>query len=324
MTLTLTHSDLKHAVTNAKGMIVEDMLQEETVNILVGDSGLGKSPLLMQLGLSVAAGVPFLDLPTRPGPVLYVDYENAISDLDATIDALLIHLNLPTCPPSFRFLHFPPSTSAVTAAIASLHPSLVIIDALRGLNPGAERDNPAAAACISSLQRIAEAHHCTFLLLHHTRKLNRDPAAASPKLSASPSAADWLQEASGARALVNQTAARFGIESHTVGDSDLLLRGHFKLKGEVGPFHLSRVYDEEGNPQGYIRLTGLSLLTQLERDRFAKLPQTFTWREASELLFPGKRVGKSLASLLARSKAAGLLRKVGEIKHLRYVKTLPL
>lgn len=312
-----THADIKLSILNARGMVVEDMLQEETVNIIVGDSGIGKSPLLVQLGLCVAAGVPFIDLPVQKGPVLYVDYENAASNLADMIDNLLIHLGLPEAPETFRVLHFPESTFTVSHAIRELSPVLVIIDALRGYNPSAEKDNSSAAACIAQIQKVAETAHCTFLLLHHTRKT--DKKEPGPKLSAC-GTVDWLQEAAGGRALVNQTSARFGVESYTIGEADLILKGHFKLKGEVGPFYLTRLYSEYGNELGYNRLKGLGLLNQSERERFLKLPDTFSWHEASDLLFPGKKVGKTLAQLLARAKAASLIVKSGEKKNIRYTK----
>jgi hypothetical protein len=42
-----------------KEFIVEGLLAAGAVGILVGDSGIGKSPLLYQLALCVAAGIPF-------------------------------------------------------------------------------------------------------------------------------------------------------------------------------------------------------------------------------------------------------------------------
>src|SRR5258708_2625012 len=52
--------------------LVDDLLRARSVNLLVGDSGLGKTPLGIQLGICVAAGVPFLGLRVpQSGPVLY-------------------------------------------------------------------------------------------------------------------------------------------------------------------------------------------------------------------------------------------------------------
>src|SRR5579859_235175 len=50
--------------------LVQGLIPPRSVNILVGDSGIGKSPLVYQLGLAVASGTPFLDLPVTPAKVL--------------------------------------------------------------------------------------------------------------------------------------------------------------------------------------------------------------------------------------------------------------
>ena len=39
--------------------LVEGVIPDKSVNLLVGNSGLGKTPLGITLGISVAAGVPF-------------------------------------------------------------------------------------------------------------------------------------------------------------------------------------------------------------------------------------------------------------------------
>ena len=53
----LTHAELKARVADAhvRGELVEGLIPERSVNIAIGDSGLGKTPLLVQLGLCVAS-----------------------------------------------------------------------------------------------------------------------------------------------------------------------------------------------------------------------------------------------------------------------------
>src|SRR4029077_5680110 len=43
---------------SSSGGIVAGLIPKRAVSFLIGDSGLGKSPLAYQLGLSVAAGIP--------------------------------------------------------------------------------------------------------------------------------------------------------------------------------------------------------------------------------------------------------------------------
>src|SRR5262245_55632050 len=66
--------------------LIDGLLRTRSVNLLVGDSGLGKTPLGIQLGVCVAAGLPFLGLEVRqPGSVLYCDAE---SDLPSFLEML--------------------------------------------------------------------------------------------------------------------------------------------------------------------------------------------------------------------------------------------
>src|SRR5262249_53260685 len=57
--------------------LVEDLVPVKGPTLLAGRSGIGKTPLLFQLGMCVAAGLPFLELKTLQGGVLYIDAETA-------------------------------------------------------------------------------------------------------------------------------------------------------------------------------------------------------------------------------------------------------
>ena len=47
----------------------------------MGDSGLGKSPLMYQAAMCVAHGIPFLGFSVCKGRVLYLDNENGLQDV---------------------------------------------------------------------------------------------------------------------------------------------------------------------------------------------------------------------------------------------------
>jgi RecA-family ATPase len=181
----LTHRELKTLIANAPGDLVAGLIPEESVDIFVGDSGLGKTPLLVQLGLSVSAGIPFLDYDTRQAVVLYVDYENGGTGFDALLDRLGGFLGLPETPDTFRHLQQPGSAEDVIAEIKVLHtlhpdlPQLVIVDALRGLEPAAEAKNEAASELITKLQSLAKELGLSVLILHHIRKDSPNAPQAS-------------------------------------------------------------------------------------------------------------------------------------------------
>jgi hypothetical protein len=315
-----SHRELKELVKNAPGNLVDELIPENSVDILAGDSGLGKTPLLMQLGLCVANGIPFLGQATRRGVVIYVDYENGASGFDMALDKLNASLGLAETPDIFRHLHQPSVASDVETeikAMRALHPDLpmlALIDSLRGYDHKAETKNENAAAMITKLDACANKHHCAFLMIHHIRKDSQQDTP--PKLSAT-NIMDWLLRASGARALINQTMVRFGIDTASLAGSELLIKGHYKLKGGIGPLYIGRVYDENGDPIGYQRLTGIKLLPPDQQNIFGQLPDPFT---NTQLATASGKNPKTVSEWLRNWRAAGVIQKDGQHKQTRYKK----
>lgn len=308
---------LQKRISSETSYLVQDLLPIRSVNILVGDSGIGKSPLLIQLAMCVASGRPFLSLSTMAGSVLYIDYENTHESAYDIASDICRYLDIPK-PSShmYRWYSCPNDLSSVASEIRAFHPSLVIVDALRGLDPTAEKDNTAAANRIVYLQRLAQELNCVFVLLHHLRK--QDEENPSPPLSAAPTLMSWLERASGARSLINQTDTRIGIDLSI--ECDLIMRWHFKARGESGLWRIRRVIDQEsGEPIAYERITGVQLLRlQPDRDLYARLPDEFHYKLAKSL---GGRGDKATARFLHEAVAAGILTKSGRRKETTYRKS---
>jgi len=74
--------------------LVAGLLPSRSIGLLVGDSGLGKSPLVYQLGICLATGLPFLGRATRKGRVLIADFENGIGDAHELIERICRYLGL--------------------------------------------------------------------------------------------------------------------------------------------------------------------------------------------------------------------------------------
>lgn len=303
-----THRDLKEVVRTAPGDIVKGMVPSRSTVIAIGDSSRGKTPLIVLLGLCIAAGIPFLNQPVRQGKVIYVDFENGYAPMSSLIDKLLEHCGLDQAPDDFRILSFPANTEQVKKAVRDFRPALVIIDSLRGYNSQAEQDNTKAGTMLTELQRFADETGTTFLFIHHIRK--DDKKNPTPPLIDTP-VMEWLQEAAGARALINQTGVQIAIDKGTTKEVDLILKWRYKIQGEFGPWHIKRAFSREGEPIGYDRLSGLGLLDQKNRDAFAKLPEHFSFGEAE------KWTGLKRATLhdfLKRCTGVGVLEKVGRDK----------
>lgn len=261
--------------------IVDGLLPADDVHVAVGDSGLGKTAWAYQLGLCVANGVPFLGMNVRQGRVLYVDMENGREEILKVSRSLCSHLGIEPFPTDFRCGEGC-DVDSLAAAIAEHKPSLVIIDTMRPFNPQAEKSNDEMGKFLQELKAMAREHHCAFLILHHVRKPGENGV---PSLEDTPTL-EWLLQAAGARALINQTNTRIAFDHPRRAqlDSAFVMKSYVKMKGESGPVYIERVCDSEGEPIGYKRIVGIDLLGNYEQQAaLTRLPEHFTFKEAKQV-----------------------------------------
>src|ERR1022692_3099338 len=144
--------------------LVQGLIPPCSVNIMVGDSGIGKSPMAYQLGLSIAAGMPFLGMRTRPGKVALIDYENNLADVDSLLKQQTKHLGLTAVPNQFLLwpLTRDPLQDHVEEVIHIFAPDLVVIDSLRTFSPEMESNSRRAVDKIKHLRVTASEHGTAF------------------------------------------------------------------------------------------------------------------------------------------------------------------
>jgi archaellum biogenesis ATPase FlaH len=264
--------------------LIEGLIPVSSVNILVGDSGLGKSPLAYQMAYAVCSGTPFLGLKTEPGTVLHFDLENSGEDIAALADSLRRHFGLAAIPHNLLIQR--EANASVTELEETLlgmpypPPKLAIIDSLRAYNPGAEKNNTDAASFLNDLKSVARNCSTAFLVIHHIRKGSegypQSPLEDTPTLT-------WLRQASGARGLVNQTDVRMAVDSSN--KAAMILKFYARVKGESGPMYVDREFDSNGEPVGYRLMTGVELLGNPDHiAAYAALPAEFTTAEAARIL----------------------------------------
>jgi AAA domain len=264
--------------------LIEGFLPAKSIAIVGGDSGIGKSPLICQLALCLAAGIPFLGLETHQGRVLYFDLENSLVDCKAMRDALTGFLGLREAPyHDFLLVPEPADFKRLNELIEKVRPRLIVIDSLRALAPHATEKNAAAGEWLKEIRNLVRKYGCAFLIVHHLRK---------PKLDISPSdlaeetrAMDWLLEMEGPRAFVNQTDVRIAVAN---GDGKLVaLKAKWsrRVRGDSPLYLLERVF-EEGEPVGYRPLTGRDFLNPEQQRALDRLPDRGEWgfREARQAL----------------------------------------
>jgi RecA-family ATPase len=158
-----------------------------TVTLLYGDGGTGKSLLALQLAASTALGRLWLNRMPITGRTIYLSAEDDRDELHrrlATIaqsqsatmtdlagitiadlagkDALLASIGRKDAivRPSLLF-------ELINAKIANIAPRLVVVDTLADAYPGNENDRAQARQFIGLMRRIAITHHCSVLLLAH-------------------------------------------------------------------------------------------------------------------------------------------------------------
>jgi AAA domain len=255
--------------------LIEGFLPAESIAIAAGESTIGKSALICQLGLCVAAGFPFLGMPAERGAVLYFDLENSILDCKTMRDSLVRHLGLNETPQDFLLVQNPLQT--LDGLLNAVRPKLVVIDSLRAFRPEVSEKNSAAGEWLKEIRKLSREYGCAFLIVHHLRKSNRESPA--PSLD-SVNVATWLLEMEGARALMNQTDVRIAVAEPDVASAALQMKWSRRVHGDSPIVSVERVFDEDGEPVGYRELTGAGLLSEEKRRVFEALPEEFSTADA--------------------------------------------
>jgi hypothetical protein len=310
----------KRCAAQPTSYLVDGLLPAEDLHCAVGDSGLGKTPWAYQLGLCVATGTTFLGHACRQAKVLYYDLENGPEQILSVARGICTHLNINLFPSDFLVFPGDADPPDVPTAVALHRPELVIVDTLRAFWPDAESDNTQMGLRLKALRKTTRDYHCAILLQHHVRKPSTARHGSSkhkPTPLENTPVLQWLNQASGARALIDQTNTRIAFDApQRASGADLVVKQFIKVKGERGPELLGRVIDPTtGEPVAYQRLAGVSLLNNTDQaTAFNKLPQKFTFKDAKAAY--GKTDNPTREFLL-KCEAAGLLRQTGRGEYVK-------
>ncbi len=264
--------------------LVENFLPAKSVAIAAGDSTIGKSPLVSQVGICVAAGIRFLGQLTKQGRVLHFDLENSLDDSRAIRNALVPFLGLSVAPADLLLATEPRSLEQLGMLLTELKPALVIIDSLRAFAPEATAENAKTGEWLNKLRSLARKYGVCFLLVHHLRKPKEHGVRS---LLGDVKVSDWLLEMEGARALVNQTDVRVALEEGDGEPTALKMKWSRRVYGDSPLTLLERVRDGDGEPAGYRHLTGIGLLSEERRAAFEKLGTEFHYTDAKRALGRG-------------------------------------
>ena len=264
---------------NRVRFLVQDFLPAKSIGIMAGESTIGKSPLICQLGLCVAAGLPFLGMPTEQGPVLYFDLENSLLDCKSMRDSIKQFLDLVETPQDFLLMQEPPRD--LEHWVDEVKPKLVLIDSLRAFRPDVTEKNRAAAEWLMRIRSLTRKYDCSFLIVHHLRKPTKDAPTTNDLDSCK--AADWLLAMEGPRAFVNQTDVRVAVAEGDGNPASLRLKWSVRIRGDSPLVQVERVFNGDDEAVGYRHMTGAGLLSADKRAAFERLPNEFSTSDAKDV-----------------------------------------
>jgi archaellum biogenesis ATPase FlaH len=149
--------------------IIDKLLPKQSITLLHGKGGIGKTWISLILGNAVSKGISFMDLPTELTPVIFVDFENSLPVLVERVkkigasEVLFWHNTNEKRPPKLDREDW--------EQYKSLPIGVLIYDTLRASQGKDENDSRDMAFVMSRLKELRDMGF-TIVLLHHTPKSN--------------------------------------------------------------------------------------------------------------------------------------------------------
>jgi hypothetical protein len=160
--------------------IIDELFETETLGLIFGDPGCGKSFLAVDIALSVASGTPFHDREVKQGSVFFIAGEghNGLARRFAAWSKArgvsLTGIPLFKSEHAAQFLDVT-SAEAVAHAVAALaiehgSPALIIIDTLaRNFGSGDENNTRDMSEFVVAIDNLkASFPSCSVLIVHHS------------------------------------------------------------------------------------------------------------------------------------------------------------
>lgn len=272
-----TYEIVSEKSKNSPGFLIDRLIRFKSKNIIIGDSGVGKTPLGVSLGISICSGVDWLGHKViNTGPVIYFDGESTASNFATVCETTCRAAGLEKMPDNFivhgkNFADTERDINLVIQeAVEDYHPKMLIIDPLRIFYPDVEKDSGDVSRLINILDKFNSCDF-TVVLIHHMRKPDRK--AELPSLREAPD--EWIKESAGVMGLINHTDTRIGVENIN-NFQGIALSGRVRGVGVIPYMELDRIKDEDGEAIGYkVR----SKLKKEFQDKYDLMPKTIRYKE---------------------------------------------
>jgi len=160
--------------------LVRGWLGRDHLSLLVGDGSAGKSTLACDLAIALAAGQPFLGIPTKRSRVLYLDEDGSAPDLMNRIAAFRSGRSVGSISLDDHLLIHPASGLTLETDVSAISDTgkgcdLIIFDALIAFHGKDENDAAMMRLVMRTYIRpLIRATGAAVLVLHHTAKPGRD------------------------------------------------------------------------------------------------------------------------------------------------------
>jgi hypothetical protein len=276
--------------------LVEGVLMQHSLAGLYGETGLGKSFGVLDIGLCVQTGLPWHGRATAQGPVVYAAGEG-LPGMKFRVQAWKVARGFDK-KTGIRFsdrivnLLNPPAVIAFSEAIAPVKPVLVIIDTLARAMVGGDEDSAKdMGIAIAALARLSRELDATMLLVHHPAKKDARVERGSGALRGGVDTLLWLKKDSDQLTLVCEK------QKDAEPFEDIHLRREVIDLGNGRSSCVIELADKPSDTKQAGRLSGrLQHLLTCLREQPDQQARFGAWRDASGV--PGSSFNRFLSPLL--------------------------
>lgn len=174
------------------GWLVEDLIPLQSVGMVFGASGLGKSHIMLSMAVNVAKGSSWFGKEVEQGSVAVLVGEGA-GGINKRLQAIAktYDLDLESTPITFSETPIGLDSDKGYATVEkvldalTIPPKLIIVDTLsRHISESKENDNGDMAKFINQLDRLKQRYNATVIFVHHTGKGEQETARGAYALKA--------------------------------------------------------------------------------------------------------------------------------------------
>ena len=214
------------AENDPNNLVGRNWLKREGSLLLIGQSGIGKSSLVMQMAISFALGRPLFGIaPIGPLKVMVIQAENDFGDLAEQFQGTLAHLGIDEFSQEYEdvklntnlltdYVHVAKDfVEAAELRITEWKPDIVIVDPLLSfIGDDISKQDVCSRFLRQWLTPVCKTHKFAWILAHHTNKPTRDKGAQGTTI------AERAYAGAGSAELTNWARATMFIEETLTSD----------------------------------------------------------------------------------------------------------